>query len=51
MIFRVTWGGYYDYEAKTQEEAKQKFIEYIQNEEIDKYGRDWKELIEIEEID
>lgn len=48
--FRITWGGYYDTKANNEEEAIQKFIDYINNEELDLYGRDWKELIDIEEI-
>lgn len=48
--YRITWGGYYDIESKTEEEAEQAFIKYIENEEIDSYGRNWKELIEIEEL-
>ena len=51
MIYRITWGGNYDCEAKTEEEARRQFINYIENEEIDNYGRDWKELIEIEELE
>jgi hypothetical protein len=50
-IFRITWGGYYDCKAKTEKEAEKQFVNYIENEEIDSYGRDWKELIEVEELD
>ena len=49
-IYRITWGGSYDTEAETEEEAKQQFIDYIQNEELDNYGRDWYDLIEIEKL-
>lgn len=46
--YRITWGGYYDVKANDEKEAEQAFIRYIENEELDSYGRDWKELIEIE---
>lgn len=51
MIFRITWTGYYDCEAIDKKEAEQKFIKYIENEEMDQYGRDWKELIDCEELE
>ena len=48
--YRVTWEGFFDIEAENEEEAKQKFIEHIENEDIDDYGRTWQELIGVEEI-
>ena len=48
--FRITWGGYYDTNASDEEEARKQFIQYIEEEDIDSYGRDWKDLIEVEEI-
>jgi len=48
-IFTVTWGGYYSVEAESWEEAREKFISYVEEEEIDSYGRDWKDLIEVKE--
>lgn len=48
QYYRITWDGYYDVEAKNEEEAEQAFIDYIENEELDSYGRNWKELIKIE---
>ena len=51
MFYRITWGGYYDVAAKDEEEAKQKFITYVEDEEMDTYGRDWKDLIEIENLE
>ena len=49
-IFRVTWEGYYDTDASDEEEARKKFMRYVEEEDIDQYGRDWKDLIEIEEL-
>jgi len=48
-IFTVTWGGYYPIEAESWEEAREKFILYVEEEEIDSYGRDWKDLIKVKE--
>ena len=49
-VYRITWSGIYDTAAETEEEAKQQLIDYIQNERIDKFGREWKDFIEIEEL-
>ena len=48
MIYRITWAGYYDCEANDEKEAKQQFIEWVENEDIDQYGRDWKDFVECE---
>lgn len=50
-IFRVTWAGYFDCEADNKEKAKNQFIEWIEENDIDQYGRDWKDFIECEELE
>lgn len=50
-LYRVIWGGYGVYEAESEGEAKKQFIDYIEEENIDVYGRTWKDLIEIEELE
>lgn len=51
MIYRITWGGIYDCEADDEEEARQKFIKWIEEEHMNQYGRDWKDLIDCEELE
>jgi hypothetical protein len=51
MIYRITWGGIYDCEADNEEDAKQQFINYVEQELTDDYGRDWKDLIDCEELE
>jgi len=50
-LFTVTWGGIYNCNAENEKEAIKRFIDYVENEESDMYGRDWKELIEVEELE
>jgi hypothetical protein len=49
--YRVTYGGYIEGEYKDREEARQAFIDFIENGDIDNYGRVWEDLIDIEQID
>jgi len=48
--YRITWGGIYDCTANTEEEAINQFINYIKSSDIDDYGRNWKDLIDIENL-
>jgi len=49
--FRITWEGYQDIEAENENQAKECFIRYVVEEELDRYGRDWKDLIGVEELE
>jgi hypothetical protein len=45
--FRVTFEGYQEGEYATMEEAKQAFIDFVENGEVDGYGRTLDDLISI----
>jgi hypothetical protein len=49
--FRVTYDGYYDGEHENEDEAKQAFINYVENNETDGYGRTWDDLISVEKLE
>jgi len=48
--YRVTWEGYLEGEFDDEEQAKKALIENIEENEIDAYGRDWRELIVVENL-
>jgi len=49
--YRVSYEGYLEGEYADEEEAKQDFVDGIKNEELDLYGREWTELILVENLD
>ena len=49
--YRVTWGGYIEGEYESEEAARAALIDFIDDEDIDQYGRDWIQLIEVERLD
>lgn len=47
--YRIEYEGYMEGEYASEEEAKQAFVDNIKNDELDGYGREWTELIVVEE--
>ena len=48
--FRVTLEGYREIECESEEEAIQDFIDFVENDGIDSYGRTWRQLIDVEKL-
>ncbi len=48
--YRVSYAGYLEGEYADEEEAKKDFVDGIKNEELDLYGREWTELVEVENL-
>ena len=48
--YRVTLEGYSEGAFRSAEEAKKDFIRYVMEEESDGYGREWTDLICVEEF-
>jgi hypothetical protein len=48
--FRVTYSGYLEGEYEDSDAAKQALIDQIEGQEIDAYGRQWWELIDVEQF-
>lgn len=49
--YRIEYAGYMEGEYASEEEAKQAFADDIKNDELDGYGREWTELITVEDLD
>jgi hypothetical protein len=49
--YRITWEGYQEGEFTNEEEAKESLIDFVENGEVDHFGRDWTQLISVEQLE
>ena len=49
--YRVTFEGYIEGDYPDQKAAEQALIDQIENDELDGYGRDWRQLVQAENLD
>lgn len=48
--FRVTYSGYLEGEYEDADAAKQALIDDVEGQQIDAYGRQWWDLIQVEQF-
>jgi hypothetical protein len=49
--YRVTWDGYVEGEYETPELAKQALLDCFDDDYVDQYGRQWQDLVSVENLD
>jgi len=48
--YRITWDGYIEGEYPDGDEAKNALIKHIEEDELDQYLRNWRDLVSVEEL-